>query len=93
MSLTILDRFLIEKYLGIPEIVTLGWLKIFLLFKNALNALRHSLFSHMLHFLSSPRGATLAPTGTFIWRPLAIQITNNLVEGMFLKVFVLASVL
>ena len=37
--------------------------------------------------LGRPKGAKLAPVGTFIQKPLGVQIANNLVEGCFLKVF------
>ena len=36
--------------------------------------------------LKMPKGAKPAPVRTFIQKALRVQITNNLVEGYFLKV-------
>ena len=36
--------------------------------------------------LKMPKGAKPAPVRTFIQKALTVQITNNLVEGYFLKV-------
>ena len=40
--------------------------------------------------LKMPKGAKPAPVGTIIQKALRVQITNNLVEGYFLKVTLLA---